>query len=138
MTNKIKVCFLIILSICLFTFIGCDTSEGIQKKYEENGYSISTLKGSDSIVQNALKLFGLSEEQKQAVAGYDVIVATKGLNNATILKAPTAGDIKSLLTIVNEDGTKDLSKYEEAKKNNLINGNCLLLIASDNAKLLFK
>lgn len=123
----------------------CDKSSSIKKAYEKEEYTVSETKMDDvyntplvgTIVKSAIES-NYNENQRKEIASYSVIFAYKGTNYALIVKFPGSGDVKDFLTTEDSDGKKDTSAYDSAKDNGSINGNCLLLVASNAAKEIFK
>jgi uncharacterized protein YpmS len=134
MKKFLKACTVALLVvICALAFAGCDKSSSIKKAFEDEGYTVSTVDTTNSTVKTLLSTV-LTEDQMKEADNYEVILCSKSLNVAVIIKFPGSGDVKSFLT--DEDGNTDA--YDTAKDNGTINGNCYLITLSSDAKTIFK
>ncbi len=124
---------LLTAALLVFSLASCDKSGSIKKAFEKEGYEISTVDAEDPTVQLLL-----SKDQLEDVKDYEIIVAKKGLASAIIIKFPGSGDVKDFYTTEDKDGKKDTSKYEEAKEDGYINGNCVIITLSENAVEIFE
>ncbi len=134
--KKIATFFAALLMV--FGLASCDKSGSIKKAYEKADYTVKVVEGKSDEAQTVLKTF-LTEEQMKDAENYDVIIVNKALPLpvAVVIKFPSSGDVKDFLT-VEKDGKKDTSNYDKAKEDGTINGNCLLLTLSSDAKDIFK
>jgi hypothetical protein len=124
----------LLVVVCVFAFAGCDTSSKIKKAYENEGYTVSTVDTTNSVVKTGLSAV-LTDDQMKELDNYEIIYCTKSLvNSAIIIKFPSSGDVKSFLTT--DDG--DTTAYDKANSNGNINGNCYLAVSSGSAKDVFK
>jgi len=125
--------------VLLVSLVSCgDKSGAIKKAFENDGWTVKSVKADDSTVKTVLSLL-LTEEQIEKADDYEIIWCNKNLvKNAVVIKFPSAGDIKGFLTVKDSDGKDNTKAYEEAKENGMINGNCLLITVDSDAKNLFK
>ncbi len=151
---------LLILSalVLMLSLASCsgDTSKSIKKEFENNEYNVLSYTGGEDEVKAVLYLLGLTEEQKETIAEYEVILVNKqksettggfldnmiedlgsAIPDAIIVKFPSAGDLKDFMTIEKSDGTKDTTAYDKASDAGLINGNCWLAYGNAAAKEIF-
>ena len=90
-----------------------------------------------SLIQQYIQ--SLTDEQIEKADDYEIILCNKNIvKNAIVIKFPSAGDVKTFLTVEDSDGKANTEAFENAKKNGMINGNCLLITADSDAKELFK
>lgn len=135
--------FLKILSAALlvvvlaFALTGCDKSGSIKKAFEDQGYSVSVVNSENSTVVSLISST-LTEEQKKDLANYEIILCSKTISVAVIIKCGSEGDLKEFLTTEDENGKKDTSSYDKAKEDGCINGNCYIITASAGAKEIFQ
>lgn len=130
-----KTCAFFASFIMIFCLFGCDSdkSDNLKKAYEENGYSITVLDESNSVVQGFISL--LDEEDQEEAKQYEFVIASKSiLDSATYVKYPSAEKLKEDFT----DENGDTTRYDEAVANGKINLNCYLIIASSDAATIFK
>ena len=113
-----------------------DKSGSIKKAFEGEGYTVTTVDTSNSIVKGLLDAV-LNDDQMDDLSKYELILCTKGFDNAVIIKFPNSGDLKDFLTVEDKDGNKNTALYDEAKDDGKINGNCLLIVGSSTAKDIF-
>jgi hypothetical protein len=118
--------FALLVVVLAFAFAGCDKSGSIQKAFEKEGYTVTTVKAEDSDELKAL----LSEDQQKDVSGYAVLSCSKGIVPiATVIKFPSKSDLKEAL---GDD------EYEEAVDNGYVNGNCYIITLVPGAVTIFK
>jgi len=135
MMKRIAALSLAVLMLLALASCG-NKASAVKKAFEKADYEVKTANADDSAVKPLLSAV-LSEDQMKEASKYEVMLCTKGLNVAVILKFPAAGDVKELLT-VEKDGKKDTSAYDDAKKNGTVNGNCMIFTISSDAKDIFK
>ena len=125
--------------ILLLSMVSCgDKSGAIKKAFEDDGWTVKTVKADDTGVKVILELL-LTDEQIEKAADYEIILCNKNIiKNAVVIKFPSSGDVKDFLTVEDEDGKKNTEAYEKAKEDGLINGNCLLITVDADAKKIFK
>ncbi len=125
--------------ILLLSMVSCgDKSGAIKKAFEDDGWTVKTVKADDTGVKVVLEIL-LTDEQIEKAADYEIIFCNKNIiKNAVVIKFPSAGDIKAFLTVEDKDGKKDTTAYDKAKEEGMINGNCLLITVDSDAKELFK
>lgn len=136
-----KILVVLTAVLLVVSLVGCnsDKSESIKKSFEEAGWTVSTVKAdSENVLLDALLDSLLDEEQREDLSNYELIFCKNGLKTALVIKFPSASDLKDFLVTEDEDGKKDTSAYDDAKEDGRINGNCLLLSTSNDAKNLFK
>ena len=136
-TKRILVALTALLLIVSMVSCG-DKSGAIKKAFEDDGWTVKTVKSDDAGVQTVLDLL-LTDEQIEKAADYEIILCNKNIvKAAVIIKFPSAGDVKAFLTVKDEDGKANTEAYDKAKNDGLINGNCLLITVDADAKELFK
>ena len=125
--------------VLLVSLVSCgDKSGAIKKAFEDDGWTVKTVKADDAGVEVILSLL-LTDEQIEKADDYEIILCNKNIvKNAIVIKFPSAGDVKTFLTVEDSDGKANTEAFENAKKNGMINGNCLLITADSDAKELFK
>ena len=133
----IKFICLAFVALTVFSLVSCDKSDSIKKAFEDEGYTVTSVSASDSVVMNLVKST-LTEDQIEKIDNYEVFSCVNGLNIAIIIKCPSSSDIKDFLTVEDEDGKKDTSLYDDAKKDGTINGNCVIFTLSSKAKEIFE
>lgn len=138
MKNALKKILVVLMATMLvLSLASCDKSKSIKKDFEDAGYTVSTVDTNNDTAKGILKLL-LSDEQIEKVGEYELILCTNGiLNTAIIIKFPSSGELKDFLTTEDSDGKKDTSAYDKAKEDGKINGNCLLITSSSDAKDVF-
>lgn len=130
-----KLALIALAALMVVSLVSCDKSNAVKKAFEKADYKVSTVDSDDDLIKGLLAT--LDEEQKKAIAEYELILAQKGvIPIALIVKFPAAGDLKAFLT-VEKDGKKDTSAYDKAKEEGYINGNCWILTLSSDAKDIF-
>lgn len=129
----LSIAMLVLVSVCALAFAGCDKSGSIQKAFENEGYTVTSVDTKNEQVQAVFTLVGLTDDQKQEIGEYSALLCVNGVNVAVVVKFPSEDKIKEFLST--EDST---AAYDKAKENNLINGNCYLLTVSSGAKTIFK
>ena len=138
MKNLKRALVLLMALVVVFSLTSCDKSGSIKKAFEKEGWTVKTVNAEDSGVKTVLKIL-LSDKQIEDLANYEIMWCTSGiLNTAVVIKFPSSGAVKDFLTVEDKDGNKDTSAYETAKENGTINGNCLLITLSSEAKEIFK
>lgn len=115
----------LLVVVLAMTMTGCDKSGKIKKAFEKEGYEVTVVNSKDSTVLSEL----LTEDQKEDIDKYEVIVCKKLLSSATIIKFPSANDLKEVL---GEDA------YNKAVEAGLVNGNCYLALPLGNVVDIFK
>lgn len=136
-----KILVVLTAVLLVVSLVGCnsDKSAGIKKSFEKAGWTVSTVKAdSENVLIDGLLDSLLDEEQREDLSNYELMFCVNGLKAALIIKFPSASDLKDFLVTEDEDGKKDTSAYDDAKEDGRINGNCLLLSTSNDAKKLFK
>ncbi len=138
-----RVLKLISLSLALVllaaALVSCgDKSGAIKKAFEKEEYTVTTVDAENSTVKTIFSLLNLTEEQRKEAAEYELLVCTKSVNVALVIKFPSSKDIKEFFVTEDKDGKEDTSAYDKAKENGWINGNCLILTVSNNALSIFK
>lgn len=138
MNNLKRILVLLTALVLVFSLASCgDKSAAIKKAFEKEGWTVTTVNTEDTGVKTVLKIM-LTDEQIEKVSEYEIIFCAKSITkSAVVIKFPSAGDVKDFLT-VEKDGKKDSSAYDQAKKDGNINGNCLLISLSSDAKEIFK
>ena len=131
-----KIVTFALAALMLLSLVSCDKSSSVKKAFEKAEYKVETVDTNNAIAKPLLSAV-LSEDQMKEAEKYEVILCSKGLAVAVILKFPGSGDIKDLLT-VEKDGKKDSSAYDDAKKDGTVNGNCMIFTISNDAKDIFK
>lgn len=126
----------LLIAILAFTMAGCDNSGNIKKAFENEGYTVTSVKADSSEAKGLFTLMGFSEKQVKEAEKYEIIYCVKGISACMIIKFPSEGDLKEFLT-VEKDGNKDTAAYDKAKENDEINGNCLF-IGTGSSKDIFK
>ena len=125
MKKTIKlIAFALVLVMTVTMLAACgDKSGAIKSAFEKEGYTVEAVKY-DKLSKTAKGIIEdvLGDELAQAMAQYEILVCTKVIPTALVIKFPSEGDIKTALTV--ED---DASLYDELKNSGFINGNCLLL-----------
>jgi len=126
------------LLMVTMAFASCgDKGEAVKKAFEKEEWDVKTVDSKTSGVDVLLKIL-LTEEQREKADEYELILVKSGiLKSALIIKFSSANELKDFLT-VEKDGKKDTSMYDDAKEDGIINGNCLLLTLSSDAKDIFK
>jgi len=126
------------LLMVTMAFASCgDKGEAVKKAFEKEEWDVKTVDSKTSGVDVLLKIL-LTEEQREKADEYELILVNSGiLKSALIIKFSSANELKDFLT-VEKDGKKDTSMYDDAKEDGIINGNCLLLTLSSDAKDIFK
>ena len=132
-----KITLIALAALMLLTLVSCDKSKAIKEAFEEEDYTVSTV-DSDNILIKGLLTAVLDDEQMEDIDEYELILCQKGLDVALIVKFPSAGDLKTFLTVEDEDGKKDTELYDDAKEDGRIKGNCWLLTLSSSAKKVFE
>ena len=138
MKKAIRVLSLIMaLSMLCLVLASCgDKSAAIKKAFENKDWEVSVVDSETSGVDTLLNIL-LTEEQKEHVDEYELILVKKGLlQSALIIKFASANELKTFLTI-EKDGEKDTSMYDKAEENGTINGNCMIITLSGDAKEIF-
>ena len=146
-------------ALLILSLASCgDKADSIKKAFEKANYDVASVSGSDKEAKALFAILGLSEEQEKELEKCELIVCNKKAEQSTqggllgiiggvvdgvipdaiIIKFPSANALKDFLIIVDEDGTKITTLYEEAQNEGLINGNCLLTICGDVEKDIFK
>ena len=131
MKKLVKLLSLVLVaSMLLVCLASCDASGSIKKAYEKAEYTVNVVSGADDAATVAFMALDLSEDAREELEEYEIIVCTKNvINIAAIVKFPSSGALKDFLT-VEKDGKKDYSLYEKAKEEGKINGNCYLIGAT--------
>lgn len=123
-------------ALMMLALVSCgDKSSAVKKAFEKAEYKVETVNSDNAIVKPILAA-ALTEDQMKDLSKYELILCVNGLNIAVIIKFPGSGDIKTLLT-VEKDGKKDTSAYDKAKEDGNINGNCMIITTSSDAKKVF-
>ncbi len=140
MKRALKLISLSLVLVLLATaLVSCgDKSGAIKKAFEKEEYKVEEVNADDSAVKTLLAILNLNEEQKEEVAKYEILVCTKGISSALIIKFPSAKDLKAFLVTEDKDGKENAALYEKAEEDGWINGNCLILTLSSNALTIFK
>ena len=156
--KKVLVFLMAALLVLSLASCGGDKADSIKKAFEKANYDVASVSGSDKEAKALFAILGLSEEQEKELEKCELIVCNKKTEQSTqggllgiiggvvdgvipdaiIIKFPSANALKDFLIIVDEDGTKITTLYEEAQNEGLINGNCLLTICGDVEKDIFK
>ncbi len=138
-----KTVALVLAGLMLFALASCasDKSAAVEKAFTKEKYTVTKADANDETTQGILKLL-LNEDQIQKISEYEIMLCQpEGLLNigksAVVIKFPSSGDIKDFFT-VEKDGKKDTSAYDEQKEKGNINGNCLIITASDDTRAIFK
>ena len=140
MKRALKLISLSLVLVLLATaLVSCgDKSGAIKKAFEKEEYKVEEVNAEDSSVKTLLAILNLSEDQKEEVAKYEILVCTKGISSALVIKFPSAKDLKAFLVTEDKDGKEDTALYDKAEKDGWINGNCLILTLSPGALTIFK
>ncbi len=143
MKNVLKtVLALALAGLMILSLVSCDKSSAVKKAFEKEGYTVKTVDSNNETVKSLLAGV-LDEDQMKELSEYELILcAPESLldvaNYALVIKFGNSTKLKDFLTTENDSGEKDTSAYAEAKKNETINGNCLLITAGSSAKEIFK
>lgn len=140
MKRALKLISLSLVLVLLATaLVSCgDKSSAVKKAFEKEEYTVTTVDAENSAVKTIFSLLNLTEEQKEDAAKYELMVCTKSVNVALVIKFPSSKDIQTFLVTEDKDGKEDTALYDKAKENGWINGNCLILTVSNNALSIFK
>ena len=122
---------LLILAVSL-SLVACDTSVDIKTKYEDEGYTVSSLSVSDPKVKALFTLANYTEDEIEEFEDYAIFYCEKGINLALYIKFPSSAELRDELI---DDG--DTSAYDRAVDEGRINGNCLLIGSIGNADVVF-
>ena len=123
---------LLILAVSL-SLVACDKSADIKTRFEEEGYTVSSLPGNNSKVQAIFTLAGLTEEEIDELEDYEIFFCEKSIYSALYIKFPSSGELRDELT---EDG--DATAYNEAVEEGRVNGNCLLIYSIGDGDVIFR
>ena len=126
-----------LVCVMVLSLVSCDKSGSVKKAFEKEDYKVETIDSSNAVIATVADLI-LNDEQMEKLADYELILCKKGLSVAVIVKFPSGSELKSFLTVEKEDGTKDTSTYDKLKEEGAINGNCLCLTLSSDAKAIFE
>ena len=156
MKTVLKNVVLVLTALALLVSLAsCDKSGSIKKAYEKANYAVASYTGDSEDAKKFASIAGLSDEEKEELADYEIIVVNKkaddsktGLDgiiadlgtlipDAIIIKFPSAGDLKDYLITEDDEGNKDTAAYDKAKEDGKINGNCLFVFGDDAAKEVF-
>ena len=123
------IALMLILTLTVTMLAACgDKSGAIQSAFEKEGYTVAVVNyeelggAAKTIVETVL-----GKDVASKIAQFDILVCTKAVPLAIVVKCPSAGDIKNLLTVEKEDGSKDTALFDELTQKGFLNGNCLLL-----------
>ncbi len=133
-----KALALTLACLMLLALVSCDKSSAVKKAFEKAEYKVTSVKADSEDAKTLLKLMNFSEDQMKEIGEYEIMLCTSGIKIALVIKFPGSGDLKSFLTVEKEDGSKDTAAYDKAKEDGNINGNCLLLTLSNDARDIFK
>ena len=124
---------LLILAVSL-SLVACDKSADIKTRFEEEGYTVSSLPGTNSKVQAFFTLAGLTEEEIDELEDYEIFFCEKkSIYSTMYIKFPSSGELRDELT---EDG--DATAYNEAVEEGRVNGNCLLIYSIGDGDVIFR
>lgn len=138
MKKLVKIFSVALLVVVLaVAFAGCDKSGSIKKAFESEGYTVTTVDADNSGISTLLGS-ALDDEQKELLEKYELLLCSKTLPVAIVVKFSSAKEIKDFLTVEDSDGNKDTSVYDETKDAGYINGNCYLITLSKDALEIFK
>lgn len=162
MNTMKRILVFVTAALLVLSLVGCssDKAGSIKKAFEKADYEVVTLAGNSNEAKAILGMMGLSDEQKKEIEAYEIILCNKkteqstagGLGgflenignavdgavpNAIIIKFPSANELKDFLIIEDTDGTQITEIYDEAVKEGMINGNCLLVIGETAEKDIF-
>lgn len=130
----------VVMALLMMTFalVSCgDKSEAIKKAFEKEEWEVSIVDSDTAGVKTLLEIM-LTDEQMEKADDYELILVNSGLlKSALIIKCASSSDLKAFLTIEDKDGNKDTSMYDDAKEDGIINGNCIILTLSGDAKDIF-
>lgn len=119
--------FVVALAVALFAvcFAGCSKASAVKKAYEKEGYTVTeaTVKDNDE-AKSALKTIGMSDDEIADAEDWSIIVASKSVSVAIILKVSSTKDLKDALT----DDNGDSSAYDTLEDKGYINGDCVLIV----------
>ncbi len=134
-----KILVILAAALMLVSLVSCgNKADGIKKAFEKDGWTVETVNTENKVVNGLLSAI-LSNEQMEDIADYELIYCNKNyVNNAVIIKFPSAGDVKDFLTVEDSEGNKNTDLYDAANEAGKINGNCYLVVGGDDAKELFK
>ncbi len=137
MKKLLKLTALTLVAVLLLaSLVSCDKSKGLKQAYIDAGYTVKVVTSEDAAAQVIFGLLGMSEEEIEELEDHEIVICSKGLSQAMIIKFPNMFELKDYL-VEEEDGVKDTSAYDKAKANNKIKGNCLLLYGTGDADVVF-
>ncbi len=123
--------------LLLLSLVSCQKQDSLVKAYTEAGYDVTVTLASNEKVKAFFTLLGYTEEEIDDLDDQSFITVYKyGAPTALIACYSSSFDLKDDL-IEEENGVKDTSRYDKAKAEGKINGNCLLLYAIGNADVIF-
>ena len=137
MKKLVKLTALTLVAVLLLaSLVSCDNSKGLKQAYIDAGYTVKAVTNEDTAAQIIFNLIGMTEDEIEELEDYEIVICSKGLSQAMIVKFPHMFELKDYL-VEEEDGVKDTSAYDKAKANGKINGNCLLLYGTGDADVIF-
>ena len=128
-----KILTLSLMLALALSLVACDKSADIKTRFEEEGYTVSSLPGNNSKVRAIFTLAGLTEEEIDELEDYEIIFCEKSIYSALYIKFPSSGELRDELT---EDG--DATAYNEAVEEGRVNGNCLLIYSIGDGDVIFR
>ena len=137
MKKLLKLTALTLVAVLLLaSLVSCDASKGLKQAYIDAGYTVKVVTNEDTSAQIIFALLGMTDEEIEELEDHEIVICSKGLSQAMIVKFPHMFALKDFL-VEEEDGVKDTSAYDTAKAKGKINGNCLLLYGGDDAHVIF-
>ncbi len=137
MKKLMKLTALTLVAVLLLaSLVSCDKSKGLKEAYMDAGYTVTVLTGDSKEAVAVMEALGWTEEEIEDVEDYELILCSKVVPQALIVKFPNFLELRDYL-IDEEDGVKDDSAYQKAKEENRIKGNCLLVYGLGNADAVF-
>lgn len=139
-----KVCKIIALSLVLIITVALlascgDKSAAIKSAFEKEGYKVESIQYEklDATTKEILETV-LGQTIAANMAQYEIMVCTKAIPLAVVVKFPATNEMKEALATIKEDGSKIYDVYETLEKAGAINGNCLLLTILPGPAEIFK
>lgn len=134
----IALSLVLVMSLAFLTSCG-DKSSAIKSAFEKEGYTVESIQYGklDATTKDILKTV-LGETIANNMAQYEIMVCTKTIPLAVVVKFPATNEMKEALATVKEDGSKIYDVYEKLEKSGAINGNCLLLTILPGPAEIFK
>ena len=124
---------LLILAVSL-SLVACDKSADIKTRFEDEGYTVSSLSVSDPEVKALFTLADYTEDEIEELEDYEIFFCEKkSIYSALYIKFPSSGELRDELT---EDG--DATAYNEAVEEGRVNGNCLLIYSIGDGDVIFR